>query len=782
MKKTLLAAVLAALTTAAEPAGHGSLAVQVRDPTGAAVPGAAVTLVRRGATEVRKAGSNALGEAGFSFLPPGEYLVSAEAPGLSGGAIHHIAIQAGSERTVEVELDLARVATQVQVTAAGTAQTVDEQAKALDVVDGGELLRRGEYSVAEAIRTVPGIRVQQLGGPGSFTRILSRGLRSMDTSVLIDGFRLRDAAAPQGDASSFTGDLLAGGVDRVEVLRGSGSSLYGTHATGAVVNVLTDQGGGGMRGEVAAEGGGLGMARGMARLGGGALHDRLRYTGSLEHLNVTRGVDGDDRARNSSARGFAAFQATPRTSVTGRLLASRSFAQLNDSPFAAAGLPGGVFLRAEPGRTFTPSLNDPDNRRSSRYLTAMAAVAHALTPSAMARVAYQGVATRRDARDGPAGMRFEPAFNDLNRFDGRIDTLQSRLDRAGRRMQITAGYEFEREAFENVSQDENPAAAVRVDARSQIRQRSHAIFAQDQLRLAGDRLQISLSGRMQDFTLERPAFAGGRAPYAGAAPASPPRAWTGDAAAAYYAPASGTKVRAHAGNSYRAPALFERFGASFFFGEFSAYGDPRLAPERTFAVDGGIDQYVWGSRLRLSGTYFYTRLQEVIAFDFSGLIEPATDPYGRFGGYRNTGGGIARGFEFSAAAAPARGTSLNASYTYTNSDERRSVFSNGALGSVRVSDHMFTAVASQRVGRRFDLSMDLFAASDYVYGFGARPFIFDGPVKADIVASYTLAGAGDGSVRLFTRIENVLDRTYYEDGFRTPGVWAVFGVKAFFGR
>ena len=121
---------------------------------------------------------------------------------------------------------------------------------------------------------------------------------------------------------------------------------------------------------------------------------------------------------------------------------------------------------------------------------------------------------------------------------------------------------------------------------------------------------------------------------------------TGDPSIAYFAQQTGTKLRAHAGNGYRIPSLYERFGGSYFFGGFSALGDPALRPDRLLAFDAGIDQYL-GSRAKLSVTYFYTRIQEAIVFDFSGLINPTTDPYGRFGGYRNTGGGLARGMEVS---------------------------------------------------------------------------------------------------------------------------------------
>jgi iron complex outermembrane receptor protein len=371
-------------------------------------------------------------------------------------------------------------------------------------------------------------------------------------------------------------------------------------------------------------------------------------------------------------------------------------------------------------------------------------------------------------------------FNDSNRFDGDIDTVSARADLSMRSHLLTAGYEWEREHFDNISSDENPDPAARIAARLQISQQSHTAFLHDQMRFAGDRLLISVSGRMQHFTLSRPEFSGENAPYQGVRLDTPPRAWTGDASVSYFWRESGTKLRGHAGNSYRAPSLFERFGASFFFGSFSAFGDPYLAPERVAAFDAGLDQYLAGSRVRISTTYFYTRLQESIAFDFSGLIVPETDPFGRFGGYRNSGGGISRGAEVSVEALPARSTTLRAAYTYTNADERRSVFTGGTIRSVRVSDHMWTAVATQRISKSIDVTFDFFAASDYLYGFGDRAAAFDGPLKADLAGSYSISLSDRHTLQLFTRIENVLNRTYYEDGFRTPGAWAVLGMKISF--
>jgi iron complex outermembrane receptor protein len=238
---------------------------------------------------------------------------------------------------------------------------------------------------------------------------------------------------------------------------------------------------------------------------------------------------------------------------------------------------------------------------------------------------------------------------------------------------------------------------------------------------------------------------------------------------------SGTKLRAHAGNGYRAPSLFERFGTFFssFFG-YSVFGDPRLRPDRSFAVDAGIDQTLFRNRLRASATYFYTRLQEVIIFDFSGAIDPVTDPFGRFGGYRNTNGGIARGAELSMTASPIRSLNISAGYTYTKSLQRTPQVP-GTLRSLVIPDHQFSVVASQTIGRRLLLNFDFVASSDYIGAildpstFNNRGYRFPGYARADVGGSYTLPLDENRSLRFFAYVDNLFDREYFESGFRTSG-------------
>jgi outer membrane cobalamin receptor len=74
--------------------------------------------------------------------------------------------------------------------------------KRLRPITEREVEERDEYLIPEALRTVPGLRVQQLGGPGSLVTIKTRGLRNQDTAILFDGLRFRDPSSPQGDASA----------------------------------------------------------------------------------------------------------------------------------------------------------------------------------------------------------------------------------------------------------------------------------------------------------------------------------------------------------------------------------------------------------------------------------------------------------------------------------------------------------------------------------------------------------------------------------------------------
>lgn len=773
---------------------------RVVDPQNRPVANARVQLSDRASGEVWSTLTDRAGAYVFASIPAGGYLLSADAANSAlAGSVDAVV---DGETDLELSLSLSSVEAEVVVTASSTPVPVQEVAKALDVVDGEQIALRDEYSLGEAVRQVPGVRVRQLRGPGSMTSIQARGLRTQDTALLFDGLRVRDAAAPQGDAGGLLESLTLVDSGRVEVMRGSGSSLYGSHAMAGVVNVTTRQGGGRPHGELLAEGGGLGFARGVARAGGGLAENRFVYSGGIGHVNVSDGVRGGSPYRNTTGQAFGRYSFTENITLSGRVWATDTFTNLNESPafpqsvtanFPAAGpveargLDDDNLRLFEQGQgfnagsaTFVPDQIDPDNHRTGALLSASFTLRHQVNPNSSYQVTYHGLDSNRGFRDGPGGPgAFDPAVSNENRFDGHTDTVYARTDhRIGAKHLASLGWEFEREEYVNRNTDES---ASPLESSIDIEQRSQAVFAQDQMRLMQGRLQIALSGRVQWFDLQTPQFSGTQTPYDTGALNSPKTALTGDAAVAYFFVESQTKVRAHVGNSYRAPSAFERFGGSFssFSGGFNFWGDPRLAPERSVAFDAGVDQWFAEEKLRLSGTVYYTNLQETILFDFANF-PGATDPFGRFGGYVNSSGGIARGVELSGQYSPASGTTLQAAYTYTNSDSRTPRIGADYFAMPGVSDQMFTLTATQWVTKRLNVAFDLFAVSDYSLSpFGAlgRRMVFDGPVKADVVFRYAIPVREGQTVELFGKVENLLDRRYFENGFLAPQAWAVGGLR-----
>ncbi len=774
-----------------------SLAGRVTDPQGAAVAEARVTLLNRTGGELRNTIASAAGEYRFDEIPAGTYLIEGRNTGETLKASQDVTVAGDS--TLNLTLAVGPTTIRVVVTATNTPLSEQEVAKVLDVVDSEEIEQRDEFSVTEAIRNVPGVRVQQLGGPGSFTDVRTRGMREQDTAVLVDGLRLRDPGSPQGDATALFEDMTIVDTAKIEYLRGSGSSLYGTNAMAGVININSNQGGGKLRGSVRAEGGGLGMRRETANFGGGLADDRFVYSGGFAQLN-TDGVRGKGPYRNTGGQVFAKANFTPQFSVSARFWGSNTKLRNEDNPsFPAAVLanfPASGPIKAIPlgdsqlglvenrqpytvgNANFVPSVFDPDANRLGSFVAAAVIARYQIAPSTAYRMSYQGVSTRRTYVDGPLGPGdFEPLVGTREHYNGRTDTVQHRLDsRIGQHNLINVGYEFEREQYSDLLADLSPGSQP---ATVRIQQISHSAFGQDQIQFLDSRLQIALSGRTQVYELQQPQFSGGTNPYVGVKVASPPVAYTGDASAAYFFRGSQTKLRGHIGNSYRAPAPYERFGAYVQGGFPSFYGDPRLKPERALAMDGGIDQWFWNSRVRMGATYFYTDLSETIIFTFSNF--PANDPFGRFGGYKNSqGGGIARGVELSGEFAPSSRTRIQASYTYTNSEQRLPTIAPNFFNSLGVSPHMFTAMATQWLTPRLNATFDFFYASTYPlspFGAQGREFLFAGPKKGDLVVNYRLPVGEDRSVDVYGKVENLFNNAYYEQGYRSPRAWGIGGLK-----
>jgi vitamin B12 transporter len=778
----------------------------VKDPQGRVIPGAQLNLYRQDTRARLSTTSSYTGAFEFRDIAPGTFLLETASDKFQTSTLD-VEVNRGVTKEITVTLSIAGVSQQVVVTAADQAQTTDQVSKALTVVSHDEIVNRNDYSVSDILTTTPGLQVRNEGGPGQNTTISVRGLPTSATAVLIDGLRFRDASTTQADSSSFLSTLNVIDTDHIEILRGSGSSLYGTDAVGGAINVVSDVGGGPTHGDLQVEGGTLGFFRARGSIAGGFLGDRLTYSAGILHLNVMSGVDGQDANRSTGLQGFARYDFTPKISLSGRFWGSDDFAQLNNSPTSTgiplSNIPSGTVVPAIPlspagvktllaggtpdfgNATYIPDANDPDDRRASRFENAAFIFRDLLTPKVNWQASYQLVHTARTYENGPVGIGFQPAALDYENYVGTIQTANVRATgQLTPWMSLTGGYEFERENYFD-HQDNNLPAPDLIIERTRLHQNSSSGFFAAQFSLLNHRLQVSLSGRAQTYSVSTPEFqySGTQNPYANL-PINAPSAFTGDASLAYLIARSNTKLRAHVGNSYRAPALYERFGAGFYNDPltgaviFTPYGDPRLAPDRYNSFDAGVDQYLLGSRLRVSATAFYTRIVQLISFNSNGLINPLTDPYGRSSGYIDGAGGISRGVELSVEAHPISSLSFAASYTYTNADTDQDSQVPGFFRAFDTPRHSVTLVATKQWTSRFTTTFDLYHYSRYydAYVGYLQAYLFPGYGKSDLVASYKFWTSETKSARFYGKVDNLFNQTSYLSGFLEPRATFVTGL------
>lgn len=806
MKVVILISLIGSLTIGAFAQSTGQIKGKILKNSGLAETRVTVKLLLEDGREQSSLMASDLGLFAFAGLAPGKYEVVVICEHCPGGEIRKtVSLSTGEEVEIKFDLPASGISETVTVSA-DSEQAIEQVSKSVDVITGQEMRDRADFTLVDSLRTVPGFRVQQLGGFGRTASIKTRGLRNQDTAVLIDGIRFRDASAITGDASSFLSDFTLTSVSRVEVLRGSGSSLYGTNAIGGVVDFQTPKPQSGWHGQLSGAFGGLGLGRFRGNTGYGTADGKYGFNTGVSRTKYFEGIDGSDDSTNTNYQGRVEANPFKKTTISLRGFASDAFVKLNTTPDTIGPMPGtnATIINAEPlsiaelnryatgipvgslnrgNANFIPDTDDPDANQKSRFYSGQAVLTQVFSDELFFQGYYQGLITKRKNLNGPAGVGFQPfGGSETSTFDGQIYTANAHINwRPNETNEITLGYENEFEKFGNDGSGPGGTGAFNLDTR----QTSNTLYAQDLLRFLNGRLQIAGGVRVQFFSLKDPDLSGANPPYQNLSLDNPPTSYTFDGSFSYLFKTS-TKIRAHAGNGYRVPSLYERFGS--FFDTFSipnsfvALGDPNLKPERSIAFDGGVEQTFAGGRARLSGTYFYTKLIDTIGF---GNVVPNIGTTPRpFGGYLNQKGGVSRGVEFSGRFLPTLSTDIFASYTFTNSDQLApQVTSSGITRTLGVPNNQFTLVATQRF-RRFWVNFDLLATSNYLAPifsnttFSTYVYRFKGNRRADVTAGYTFKlGQDNLNLRVFGTAENVLGYEYYENGFRTVGRTGRIGLS-----
>lgn len=756
------------------------------------VKGAIVTLTPEGDTNPKYTKeTNDEGFYGF-YAAPGKYVLKAAKKrngNVVSSAMADVEVRVGNHESINVTIAEPPMIRETITISADSNQTIDQVSKTVNIIEGQEMRERADFSLADTLRTIPGFRVQQLGGFGRTATIKTRGLRNQDTAILIDGIRLRDASAITGDASPFLSDITLTSVSRIEVLRGSGSSLYGTNAIGGTLDFQTPKPQSGLHGQASFAYGGYGLKRFRGNISDGTSDGKFAFNLAAARTAYTKGIDGQDNAHNTNFQSRLEYDPFSKTNISGRFFVSDAFVRLNSEPDTLGALPptNATIIEAEPGVNFAFDANDPDDSQRSQFFSGQFVLTQIINDKLFFQGSYQGLRTSRKNTNGPLGVGFQPfGGEESSIFLGQIHTTNGHFNwTPNSNNQIKIGYEYEWEKFGNDGFTIDGVGNFSTRAK----QASSTFFVQDLVGLFNDRLQIAGGFRAQWFSLKDPALSALNPPYNNLTLENPPSAYTFDGAVSYFFQSTGTKLRAHVGNGYRVPSLFERFGSFYaiflFPNRFVPMGAPDLKPERSIAFDAGVEQRLFSDRATLSAVYFYTRLTDIISF---GTL-PQPDPWGRDnflsgGGYLNTKGGIARGGEFSARTRPTSSTDIFVSYTFTNSDQRTpQIAGSGIVESLAIPKHQFTLVATQRF-ERFWVNFDLLATSVYLGNifsnsvFSNFVYRFKGNRRADVTAGYTFPLNKDRmNLRLFGTIENLFGHEYYENGFQTPDRNARVGLS-----
>lgn len=189
------------------------------------------------------------------------------------------------------------------VTANRRPQPLSQIGSSVSVLTAEDLERNQQSFVLDALESLPGVSISQNGSFGGSAAVSIRGAGSNNTVLMVDGIQLNDASSP-GGAFNFNA-LDTYNIERVEVLRGPQSVLYGSDATGGVINIITKTGGDGLGGKIFVEGGSFNTQRGGANIYGG--NDQFGFNLSASGINTDGISAADENDGNTERDGLSSF-------------------------------------------------------------------------------------------------------------------------------------------------------------------------------------------------------------------------------------------------------------------------------------------------------------------------------------------------------------------------------------------------------------------------------------------------------------------------------------------
>ena len=444
----------------------------------------------------------------------------------------------------------------VVVTATRVEMPLSSVGSAVTVVDRAEMTERQCPSVVQALREVPGLDVVQSGGAGGTASLFIRGAKSEQTLVLVDGVPLNDPAGLGRGAD--VSQLPLETIERIEVLRGPQSTLYGADAIGGVVNLITRKGSGPASGVVSAEAGSF-----------NTFNEKAEVHGGTARYNYSAGASRQDSEGISSAN---AKNGNPEKDGYGRTEASARLGWTPVEEFEASGLVRWNQSRYDYDSAPMGVMMDTDDQGSSDTLL--------LYGEGKAKLC-DGLWRPRLGGSWVSQNREDTSSMGNSTFDSLLQKLEWQNDLyLGKANIVTAGLEYQQESAESTY--EAPGYVDRFERKTA---RHESAYAQDVV-TAGP-VTTALGGRVDSYD-------------------SFGTETTWRVAPVYDVAATGSRVKGSYGTGFKAPSLFQLY---------SVYGSTELNPEKSQGWDAGVEQDI-GSAVTLGVTYFENQFDDMIDYDF----------------------------------------------------------------------------------------------------------------------------------------------------------------------
>ena len=603
----------------------------------------------------------------------------------------------------------------VVITADRIPESAEKVGSAVTVITREQVEAARAENVAELLETVPGLNVNQAGGVGGTANIYIRGADPDHTQVLIDGVRVNDPAQASGE---FDFSLFSlGNVERIEVLRGPQSGLYGSDAIGGVVNIITRKGEGPLQGTVEVEGGSYNTHA-----------ERTAISGSKNGVAVSAAVTNFRTSGFSRSTLGTEDDATEKQSANLRM-------DMDFTPNAGITVALGHY-RVDAETDTSPQRGENDTAEKILSIAAVTGRLDLWEGLVRNKLTLFANKTERNFLEDDVSVRsgLQPQ-TDL--FDGDRVGIEAQSDITVRTVdRLTVGARTERETAEQITE----TLAGRSLAFSGEEQTS-AAFALYQFNPI-ETLTLTAAGRTEDF---------------GSAGLEETYRFTG----AFRIPQTETKLRGSVGTGAKAPTLSQRFLNTSF-----AVGNPDLSVETSRGWDVGVDQTLLHGKVILSATYFHNDIRDLIEFfdaDGFGVGDPGT--------FENIDAAKTQGVELAATILPATWMTLDLAYTHLDAIDvetgaplqRRPEHTASARVTLRPTDKARLAASVLYVGERFNNA--------------DRQNLLDDYIRVDLTGSYAL----HDNAEAFIRVENLTGEDYEEiQDFGVAGRSAYAGLRTRF--